>query len=854
MGHRTMAAGIVVLAIIAITAPSGALARAAFDKITTTANGPQFRPAQELPNEQFDVHNVGKLATIVTNMGRFGFGYLTADQTWPVLNGEQVPGAEYPINSNLEYLFSGSLWIGAVVGRDTLVSVAADGWFGMRELFPDPGDPGAIISRSSLRSKPTFDARALSEQDFICYFADTVTNTGLTLIDPFDNRPHIPLNVAIRQSSYAWSFAYTEDFVLFDYQITNIGPFPIKDMYIGLYIDGDVYHYSNRTLGPADDICGFRRTASMPPGYGIALDTVNIAWIADNDGDPSPQGGWAVSSPTGVTGTRVVRTPNPDLKYSFNWWVSNTTEADDFGPRLAGTADDPYRPFGSYTGTPTGDRNKYYIMRHAEFDYDQLFTAISHTSEGYLPPPTIADSVADGYDTRYLLSFGPFQVAPNDTLPITIAYVAGENFHASPDDFYDYYDANMPSAFYSKLDFTDLTANARWADWVYDNPGADTDGNGDSGRYMWRCPGVDSIEYYPELAPPSDSLQPFCTKVYYRGDGVPDFRAASPPPPPTLHIDSDFGAITVRWNGQEAENSRDIFSQEKDFEGYRMYMAQGERLSDYVLLAAYDRMDFKVFAYNPTLHLWEQMGSPLMLDSLQALYGADFDPAQYNSETQTFADQLGRQLYFASQDWNQSDLTNPRLIHRVYPEATLDNPADTTEEGLLRYYEYEYHIDDLLPSIPYYFAVTTFDFGSTKSGMDILESSPLINTVTAYALPSSEMVVNQGLKVIVYPNPYRIDGGYAGSGYENRDRTRSAERSRAIHFANLPQTCTIRIYTLAGDLVKEISHDFAAGGSESQHEVWDVVSRNTQAVATGIYLWQVDSEMGSQIGKLVIIK
>jgi hypothetical protein len=35
---------------------------------------------------------------------------------------------------------------------------------------------------------------------------------------------------------------------------------------------------------------------------------------------------------------------------------------------------------------------------------------------------------------------------------------------------------------------------------------------------------------------------------------------------------------------------------------------------------------------------------------------------------------------------------------------------------------------------------------------------------------------------------------------------------------------------------------------------WDLVTRNTQAVTSGIYIWRVDSRLGSQVGKLVIIK
>lgn len=96
--------------------------------------------------------------------------------------------------------------------------------------------------------------------------------------------------------------------------------------------------------------------------------------------------------------------------------------------------------------------------------------------------------------------------------------------------------------------------------------------------------------------------------------------------------------------------------------------------------------------------------------------------------------------------------------------------------------------------------------------------------------------------------------GYARVGYENRDRTKSAERSRAVHFANLPRICTIRIYTLSGDLVQEIKHYVPDGGPEAMQETWNLISRNTQAITSGVYLWSVQSEMGEQLGKLVIIK
>jgi hypothetical protein len=822
----------------------------------------RFAKATDFPNPnfQFNVHKTGKMALTITNTGTFG----TSSLGTIFIDGEIALSCEYPVNSNIEYLFQGALWVGAVVGRDTLVSVGAEGWFGIREFFPDAGEKGAFIVRSNLKSKPEYSPDAISEQDFICVYADTFTNVSLTGEDPIDNRPHKPLNISIKQSSYAWSYEYSEDFVIFDYRITNIGNFPIRDLYLGVYVDGVSYHKSRESEGFIDDICGFRRTVPTPEEFCISKDTVNIAWIADNDGDPEGSE-WAYTSPKGVTGVRVVRTPNDNLQYSFNWWISNGNPRLDFGPRKIGTDEDPFRPFGSHLGTPTGDKNKYYIMSHPEFDYDQLFSSISHYWEGYMQPPApdMAADFADGYDTRYLLSFGPFEIHPLDSLPITLAYIAGDNFHVNPDDFYSSFDPFHPSEFYNKLDFTDFGNNARWASWMFDNPGLDTDRDGDSGDFCWSYIWTCTTSFNPDVGGPADSVPTDSFPVYYRGDGVPDFRGASPPPPPTVRTIPEFSRVTLRWNGQEAENAHDVFSGTKDFEGYRIYFAEDDRLSDYVLLAAYDIDNYIIYKFDqiPTNRqdefylAWHQVGPPLTRDSLLKRYGGDFEPLDYYDYYHYFIDPVTRDYFFLKpQGWNESELANPHKIHKIYPNASRDDPSDTTADGLMRYYEYEYVADNLHPSRPYYFSVSTFDFGLPGSSLGSLESSPLVNAVLEYPLASADTVEHKGLDVFVYPNPYRISAGYARVGYENRNRVKSAEWARRIHFGNLPNVCTIRIYTISGDLVQVIDHYYPEGGPGAQHEEWNLVSRNTQAIVTGIYLWSVKSDMGEQLGKIVIIK
>jgi len=826
----------------------------------------------DVPFVTVGVHNVGKIGLSVTNLGGFGTGFIDRDgNVYDPVTGLRAPSCTYPNPGNQQYLFAAAFWIGAVVGRDTLVSTGAEGWNYIREMWADPYPQGDIISRSISDAE---DEDAVSEQDFIAVYTDTLTNISYTGVDPVDGRPHIPLNIEVTQRSYAWSYQYAEDFVLFDYSIKNIGRRDLEQAYMAIYVDGDV-KVDGAETGYNDDICGFKRTVPSPSGCGF-IDTINIAWIADNDGRHSDE----VACPSGfdatsITGTRVVRTPSDSLKYSFNWWISNTDPSLDFGPRLAGTPEDPFRDLGGYLGTPEGDRNKYYFMRHEEFDYDQLFTAVDHTAEGWLPPPPNADDFADGYDTRYLLSFGPFDISPGEVLPISFAYIAGEYFHTECLAFERLLDPYDPQPYYDYLDFEDFGLNAVWASWVYDNPGYDTDGDGYRGKHhicaydsTFR---YDTLETEPDLIVDTVIVYLEADTLWYEGDRVPDFRGASPPSPPEIRVqplidDFNRGELHIRWNGFLTETEKDVFSQEMDFEGYRVYLALSPRKADFSVAASYDKEDYNKYIYNRGRALWELRDPPFILDELRATYGADFDPLDYDRDHIFYWNDSA--FYFQAQDYNESELRDPYMIHKIYPDepppttldldsAAIKYPDELTPEGNFKYYEYEYVLRNLLPSQLYYVSVTAFDYGAPGSGLLALESSPTKNMVAEYAQNQTSKVVTEGLDVVVYPNPYRIDGNYrsaAGGFFEGRGQeSMPDDRVRAIHFTNLPHKCTIRIFTLDGDLVREIDHDYPPDSPQSMHEIWDVITRNTQVPVSGIYYYSVESDYGNQIGKLVLI-
>jgi len=93
-------------------------------------------------------------------------------------------------------------------------------------------------------------------------------------------------------------------------------------------------------------------------------------------------------------------------------------------------------------------------------------------------------------------------------------------------------------------------------------------------------------------------------------------------------------------------------------------------------------------------------------------------------------------------------------------------------------------------------------------------------------------------RVYVVPNPYR--------GGEVWDQPGTNE----IHFINLPAVSRIKIFTVAGDLVREIEHNDPV----RDFERWDLQNAKGEAVISGIYVYRIESDTFTHQSRFIVIR
>ena len=877
------------------------------------------------PTVENRVHRRSNMWMNITNWGFFGNRKIGTSEAMedPEYPGTWAPQCEYPGGSDVQYLFMGTLWVGALVQEEGYefprVSTGSEGWFQPRiyEFFPGSGPDDGIEERTTRANQWNrlgdyiSHPLAVSEQDFIAVFSDTLTDPYWLNSDPIDG-PHYPLGIKIIQKSYSWTYNYAQDFIIIDYEIENIASNYLKNVYVGLYVDADVGRIDEFPDWHQDDICGFQRYYyyERPDGIQDSL-FIDIAFIADNDGRPSSAASGTDFMSPDVTGTRVVRAPNPRLQTAFNWWISNGNPDLDFGPSWI---DDLSGGWTNTFGTPVGDARKYFVMSNREFDYDQVYVnneeyLIDLSQELHYRNPAsgewvdeehnwkieildVAADLANGYDTRYLLSWGPlgvfdhtdeagndiFRLNPGEKFNMTIGYVAGDNFHdtANPQISANEIDP-------AKFNFTDLRYNAAWAAWVYDNPMVDTpiynygyDGNpdihdadGSQGDGVmdtgdgWFGEDTGSDGLYAILEPGEDS-----TAVYY------------------------FGVFKGHYSGPDADGSEmngKLDPGEDDWSGPEYFFSEkygeldfGYMRNNYILNAGDGIPDFQgpppppipelkyEITENEVILKWSKIPSedPFYQDPFSRMQ--DFEGYKIYISTSGLENDFSLIADLDRVDFSYFSETDSMA---TYPDTRTNAPADTVIDFKTLYRRavglntgleslmdsdstYTFVFQNIHSLYPKWYSITAYDYGDPRTGTGPLETARTANAI--YIAPSG-LPQNP---VMVVPNPYRAYLDYTiqhidGSSWENQDDGSIEfypESDRRLEFINLPEKALIRVFTIAGDLVAVIPHniegDSNTGWVSDYSEAWDLNSRNLQQVCSGLYLFSVEDYTTENKGKI----
>jgi hypothetical protein len=355
------------------------------------------RPDRILILDGSPVHDVGNFNVHVPNWGLFG-SMPGSGNTFA-----SAPSAEWPGGSRVEYLYAAGLWIGAVVGGVPAVSTAAYEFEfrptpdpvdvvyyaaegdagGNRVPHPDADDDGdGMIDEEWLDGRDN-DADGMIDEDFAaisedmqsCWYTDD--QAGITQIYP----EHQPMNLLVRQQSFQWSETEFDQFVGFDYTITNTGNQILEDVYVGVFVDGDAGHRDTPNYYD-DDANDFASYPSVSTPWGTT--DVEFGYVYDVDGD--------AGQTTGYCGALILdhtTDPSGTSAPAEAHWVTFKS-FDNAGP-----------------GFPANDFERYEAMSSETID------------RGAVVPR----------DVSYLVAAGPFaEIAPGETVTFQFALFIGDSW------------------------------------------------------------------------------------------------------------------------------------------------------------------------------------------------------------------------------------------------------------------------------------------------------------------------------------------------------------------------------------------------------------------------------------------
>lgn len=205
----------------------------------------------------------------------------------------------------------------------------------------------------------------------------------------------------------------------------------------------------------------------------------------------------------------------------------------------------------------------------------------------------------------------------------------------------------------------------------------------------------------------------------------------------------------------------------------------------------------------------------------------------------------------------------PKIKLTWSDESRLDKDFDTGVEDFAGYRVYraigardsvyrviydgtanEIYDENISGGFQYFYYLVAYDNGtqnwenpgvSLESGRWYCWTGWAPEGVTAAVAPITSAGSLDAIRVV--PNPYSA-AGFTYPGEPDK-----------ILFTGLPAECTISIYTSAGDYVHKIEHTDGSGD-----EPWNLRTDYNQNIVSDVYIYKIDSAIGSYVDKFIIIR
>lgn len=616
---------------------------------------------------------------------------------------------------------------------------------------------------------------------------------------------HFPLGIEIIRQGLSWSMPEYDDFIAYEISVINTGlNGDLKDVFISFWYDLDVATI-DVSEAHIDDLVDFDGW----DGFDTVTDEVDWVDPHDLDGDGLTGYdiyGWPFADPKNVTSDSEDFGYLPEKAAPDGIFDEYTLLIDVEGPPVFADAS---VTIGDYNIEPgdtlrfaSGDIVRgYKIPRSMSYmyDYDNPTSSDDDTGERELVPP------ATGFAGGRVLYADPteadYYFEPADSAHQRVVRTYSHqwwNWESDPDndaEFFDYITGQHEFSKGFKFLPNPLDVGAPTFDYRFLHSVGPYDiAAGDTVRIVWIegvGEGLEGLRVNIDKSLAAYYTGSAWSSPYNPSAPDADVHWRLPAPPPTPNLSYSPGTRSIELVWDNiAEITPDTKTGKIDFAGYKVYRAKYSPSNWKLIHLMYNK---DIFAGEPILYVTNTEG-----DTLGSVT-RDAAPAIVN----TFIDTGGTTFW--------------------------GSPVERPING-----------------IPYYYALVAFDTGDPISGLPPAESgrsnykkndagAPIaVVPKTVYEDPEATYDL---AKIKVVPNPYLGTGVFERI-YESQ-----------VNFIHLPPAAKISIFSMTGDLIETIQH---TDGTDSEN--WNLLSRNGQAIVSGLYLFVVETENDSYVGKFVVVR